>query len=56
VEANKKYRLSTQELDFGENPRGLGFEIAGSMSAGRYDKEKKKRSERFRYSSNRQRE
>jgi serine/threonine protein kinase len=35
VEANKKYKLSAEEIDFGENPRGLGFEIAGSMSAGR---------------------
>jgi serine/threonine protein kinase len=35
VEANKKYKLSAEEIDFGENPRGLGFELAGSMSAGR---------------------
>jgi serine/threonine protein kinase len=35
VEANKKYKLTAEEIDFGQNPRGLGFELAGSMSAGR---------------------
>jgi hypothetical protein len=35
VEANKKYKLCAEDIDFGETPRGLDFELTGSISASR---------------------